>query len=71
MKTITPNRKVISRRARKLRETVKGQGRSFVWLARVTGYSENHINKVVNGRHRGSERFFIAAKHALGEDFAA
>ena len=56
---------------RGLRDVVKGQGRTFRWLARVTGYSEEQISRVANGHHPGSERFHIAMRHALGEEYVA
>jgi hypothetical protein len=50
---------------------VREQGRSFVWLARQTGYSESQISRVARGDHPGSSRFHAAMRMALGEDYAA
>ena len=53
------------------RRTVREQGRSFIWLSRQTGYSESQIGRVARGEHPGSEKFHIAMRQALGEDYAA
>ena len=58
-------------RRRSLKAVVKGQGRSFVWLAAQTGYSTTQISRVARGEHPGSTRFHIAMRSALGEDYAA
>jgi len=57
-------------RRRSLKAVVKGQGRSFVWLAAQTGYSTTQISRVARGEHPGSTRFHIAMRSALGEDYA-
>jgi hypothetical protein len=59
----------ISKR-RTLREVVRGQGRSYVWLARQTGYSAEHISGVASGQRQGSPAFHIAMKRELGEDYS-
>jgi hypothetical protein len=51
-----------------LREVLKEQGRSYVWLARTTGYSETQINRVANGHHPGTQKFWRLMSHALGEE---
>lgn len=71
-KTVNGARKARTHAAKRgLRDVVKGQGRTFRWLARVTGYSEEQISRVANGHHPGSLRFHIAMRQALGEDYAA
>ncbi len=56
---------------RGLAAVVKEQGRTFVWLSRKTGYSVTQISRVARREHPGSERFHIAMRTALGEDYAA
>lgn len=58
-------------RRKTLRDVVKGQGRSFVWLAAQTGYSAEHISGVANGDREGSMAFHISMKRVLGEDYAS
>lgn len=57
-------------RRRGLKDVLQEQGRSYVWLARVTGYSESQIQRVASGVHPGSSRFHAAVRMALGEDYA-
>lgn len=54
-----------------LKEVIREQGRTYVWLARVTGYSVRQITRVANGEFEGTTRFHIAMRQALGEDYAA
>lgn len=54
-----------------LRDVLRGQGRSFVWLARQTGYSVTQISRVANGKHPGTEKFWKLMAVALGEEVAA
>jgi len=56
---------------RNLRAVVRDQGRSFVWLARQTGYSPEHVARVANREHPGSQKFHLAMRAALGEEYAA
>lgn len=53
-----------------LKSVVRDQGRSFVWLARQTGYSAEHISGVANGLREGSTAFHIAMTRVLGEEYA-
>ena len=55
---------------RTLRAVVREQGRSYVWLARQTGYSADHIAGVAKRRRVGSAAFHIAMSGALGEEYA-
>ena len=54
-----------------LRDVVRGQGRSFVWLARQTGYSTTQISRVANGKHPGTDKFWNLMRIALGEEISA
>lgn len=67
---VTKSRKRASKSPR-LREVVKGQGRSLVWLSRVTGYSVRQISRVAAGEHPGTQRFHIAMRAALGDEYVA
>ena len=69
--TKAAHRRTSTTKRRGLVEVVREQGRSFVWLARQTGYSESQISRVARGEHPGSERFHIAMQRALGEEYAA
>jgi hypothetical protein len=49
-----------------LKEAIRRSGRKLGWLARQTGYSENYIGKVANGRAEGVARFHMLMERELG-----
>jgi lambda repressor-like predicted transcriptional regulator len=58
-------------KAASLRDVLREQGRSMVWLSRQTGYSVSQIGRVARREHPGSERFWKVVALALGEEVAA
>lgn len=45
---------------------MKEQGRKWVWLAQVTGYSPTHVNAMGSRREPMTSRFIKLAASALG-----
>jgi hypothetical protein len=50
---------------------MRKQGRTYVWLADVTGYSKTHVNAMANKRAPMNPRFIKLAAQALGVPEAA
>lgn len=46
-------------------EVMEEQGRSLVWLAKVTGYSESHVRNVKARVYRATPEFRAACARAL------
>lgn len=57
---------VKSRKARRIRETLRSEGRSLRWLAERTGYSADHISRVDSGQHPGTTKFWRLMESVLG-----
>lgn len=51
---------------RALREVMDYQGRSPEWLAEVTGYSREHVSRLLNGHLPITAKFADRAGRALG-----
>jgi len=66
MKRRSGRRRTTSKAPTPLAALMREQGRSYVWLARVTGYSTTHCNAVANGREAMTVRFAKLAGAALG-----
>ena len=56
--------------SRTFRKVVRGQGRTFAGLARLSGYSENYVGAVARGEMVGSARFYLSMERILGEEIA-
>lgn len=48
-----------------IRELLDHQGRSGEWLADRTGYSREHVSRVLNAVHPVTEKFAVAAAAAF------
>ncbi|MBX6770853.1 MAG: helix-turn-helix transcriptional regulator [Chloroflexi bacterium] len=49
----------------RIAEILEHQGRTMTWLAKRTGYSRWHVNRVVNGAEPPSPRFRAECARAL------
>jgi len=67
--TPTDKSTVTSGKGRTLRQVVREQGRSYVWLARQSGYSLTQVNRVARGDHPGSAAFHLSMERILGERY--
>jgi len=54
------------RRAKRFRDLVRSQGRSFVWVAEKTGYSAGHVTRIARGEHPGTDKFWRSVQMVLG-----
>ena len=50
-------------------ELVKSQGRTYAGLARLSGYSEEHVSRVGREEAPGSVPFHNAMRRLLGADY--
>lgn len=53
-------------RRTRLWHAIKDEGRTYVWLAKRSGYSADHIGAVARGERLGTEAFYIAMATLLG-----
>lgn len=50
-----------------IRKLLKAEGRSWAWLSRQSGYSDEHLRRVDAGGHPGTPKFWVAVRAVLGD----
>lgn len=66
MATKKGRKKATARPRTRIAAVMKEQGRTYVWLAKETGYSRTHVNAMANKRAPMNPKFVKLAASALG-----